>query len=84
MTNREALILSLRMMGPDEQDAEKAFYESPWEDYAPAESNVAYWIDCPRCAGEANLPCEGLEAPFSTLSVCGSCKEAWLDEEVSE
>jgi hypothetical protein len=81
MTNREALILSLRIMGPDEKDAMSALQESPWEDWAPAESNVAYWVNCPRSGHSGNL-CDHLSWPFSRLSVCGPCINAWLDEEV--
>ena len=81
MTNREALILSLRMMGPDEKDAEAALRESPWEDYAAAESNVAYWVSCMRSGTSGHL-CDQLSWPFSRLSICGPCIEAWLDEEV--
>lgn len=84
MTNREALILSLRIMGPDEKDAANALMGSPWEDWAGPESNVAYWIACPYSSGREGLPCEGLSYPWSTLSVCGPCKEAWLDEEETE
>ena len=81
MTNREALILSLRIMGPDEKDADEAFQEGPWEDWAAPESNVAYWVDGPHLSGTGH-PCDGLTWPWSRLSVCGPCKNAWLDEEV--
>lgn len=83
MTNREALILSLRIMGPDEADSLLALHESPWEDWATAESNVSYHVACPHPYGK-DLPCSGLEYPWSTLTVCGPCKQAWLDEEAGE
>lgn len=78
MTNREALILSLQSMAEGGKDV--------FDDgYASAESNVAYWVACPYHNYEKNsFPCDGLEYPWSTLSVCGPCKEAWLNEEVSE
>ena len=84
MTNREALIFSLRIMSPDEKESRDALYEGPYEDWAPAESNVAYWVECPHHEGDKDLPCDGLNYPWSILDVCGPCKEAWLDEEVSE
>lgn len=84
MTNRENLILSLQMMGPDEKEAMAAFERSPFEDFASAESNVAYHVACPHYTGEKPLPCDDLTWPWSTLSVCGPCINSWLDEEVSE
>lgn len=83
MTNREALILALRAMGPDEGDAHEAIMSSPWEDWATPESIVAYSIACPH-HDTSGHPCDSLTWPWSTLSVCGPCKEAWLDEEAEE
>ena len=78
MTNREALILSLQSMAEGGKDV--------FDDgYASAESNVAYWVACPYRGYEKNsFPCDGLKYPWSTLDVCGPCKEAWLNEEVSD
>lgn len=84
MTNREALILSLRIMQPDEKAAYDAAYEAPLDDPWPwAESNQAYWVSCPHHSSSGH-PCDGLDYPWSTLTVCGPCIDAWLDEEVSE
>ncbi len=57
----------------------------PPKGYASAESNVAYWVACPyRGHEKKSFPCDGLKYPWSTLDVCGPCKEAWLNEEASE
>ena len=84
MTNRENLILSLEIMGQDEQKSMDALQRSPFEDFAPAESTVAYSVACPYSAADRPLPCDGLIWPWSKLTVCGPCINRWLDEEVSE
>ena len=84
MTNRDALIMSLRIMVPNDNECYQALCDSPFEDTAIPESNIAYWIACPYYCGERNLPCDGLSYPWSTLDVCGPCKLAWLDQKVSE
>lgn len=76
MTNREALILSLRSTV---EGGEDVFDDG----YAAAESNIAYWIACPHRAYEKGLPCDGKDYA-DTLFDCGPCKEAWLDKEVAE
>ena len=48
MTNRDALILALRAMGPVEKSSYAALYESPWDDFATPESIVAYGVACPH------------------------------------
>ena len=84
MTNRDALILALRAMGPDEKTSYDALCESPWEDFATPESVVAYGVACPHRQGEPDLPCAELTWPWSTLTVCGPCIESWLDEEADD
>ena len=84
MTNRDALIMSLRIMVPDENECYDALCESPFEDTSTPESIIAYHVACPHYAGDENLPCNGLNYPWSTLDVCGPCKLAWLDEEMAE
>ena len=78
MTNREMLIRSLESMA---EGGEDVFDDG----YASAESNVAYWVACPyRGHEKKRFPFDGLKYPWSTLDVCGPCKEAWLNEEASE
>ena len=78
MTNREMLIRSLESMA---EGGEDVFDDG----YAHAESNVAYWVARPYHGHEKkSFPCDGLKYPWSTLDVCGPCKEAWLNEEASE
>lgn len=68
MTNRELLIASLK---------------GELDDWAASESNIAYNISCPYY-GESGHPCDKLNWPWSTLTICGPCKMEWLDKEVSE
>lgn len=75
MTNREMLIRSLESMA---EGGEDVFDDG----YASAESNVAYWVACPYHGWEKEqFPCSGVPHPWNTLTVCGPCKEAWLNEE---
>lgn len=68
MTNREMMIKALM---------------DDFDDWAETESDIAYHIECPHMGYEEGLPCNGLDYPWSKLDVCGPCKMAWLDEEVS-
>ena len=69
MTNREEIIMAL---------------QGKHDDWAHSESVIAYRIACPHYAGQKGLPCDELEYPWSTPTVCGPCIQEWLDAEVSE